>query len=237
MKILLICFLFFFCSCNCKSQIVGNFTGYSNGAYVFSFSNSGSCTASVRVSYSKGGLPKDTVIEVSSSSVLSVQAPYGSITDVKFKSDGQCSTTGWVSVVVSGTLPVYINSFRASSYKGKATVYYSLNWSNGLSDTVYLERSYSGNSFVPVHRIQPTETSYSEAVIGTAYYRIKIRSSVSSFYSPVAVAIGENEREAIVLYDMSGRFISSIPKGHILPFGSFLLQKDGKYQKVNVIQN
>lgn len=242
MKTLLHLVLFSLLSCNSHSQgVTAQYLYWSGGSYWFSFANTGSCDADVRMHYTKGGLPVDTTVLVSqqTTSIIQLPAAFGSATDIKFKSDGQCSTTGWVTVSIGGQiLPIYIKSFQVSRLFGQIKLNYTLAWDISPTDVVELQRSMDGKSFATIHVIALSEHSFVDKGSGTQYYRIKISDNLSFHYSNVVVVGPWNENDVnIVLYTIDGRYVGTIPRRGMLPRGLFIANAGGRVKIISVNQN
>lgn len=238
-KILILLVVFFLHSCIGRSQAVsGQYLYYQSGAYWISFTNTKSCDASVRVNYTKGGLPVDTTITVQAGFTFILQLPAPSntsITDIKFKSDGQCSTTGWTTVVLStSTLPVFISKFNAVRKDAVVTVTYSLYWSMNVDDDVWLERSTDGRNFSQIHKIPFGENVYLDYVKGFAYYRIRFPDKVSNI---LVVPSSNTKSITYNLYTVDGKYIGTIPKGQTLPVGRFLVKDGSSARIIQIIEN
>jgi len=210
----------FLCKCVQSQNMQLNFLGYSSGHYVISITNRQTCNADTRINYLQGGLPADTTINIASGATITVilTSDYSPGSEIKIKSDGQCSSNGWVSITVPGQLlPIKLTSFTAK--KVNASVL--LNWQADDVSAIEVQRSADARNYQKLYTVSGSQFLDFIPNDEDNFYRLKLFSTSGSFiYSPVERVSFHASTSIAGIYNFSGQkianHISAAPRGYFI---------------------
>jgi hypothetical protein len=204
--------------CSRAQDLQVQYINYTDGHYTIAINNPKTCDADVRINWMKGGLVKDTIIPIAQNTIgeiIHLPANFSGGSLIKIKSDGQCSSNGWISLTVPGLvpLPVQLQTFYAS-LTGR---YIFIKWSTAVEqDLSYydVQRSADGRFF---SSLEKTNASGSEKysvldlrpLTGFNYYRLKMVDNDGKFaYSSIVRIQFLNDIQFYEVFTIDGRLMA-----------------------------
>lgn len=226
---------FVLCSCahSEPSDLELSYLFYLNGNHVVMVKNNASCATQARVNWKRGGLLKDTLVDVAfnSNAIIHLPGEFRAGSEIKAKSEGLCPNNGWTRITVPQTLEVKIVSFNATRKSGTAVIEYELYFEES-TDFCILEKSIDGRTWRKLHTIiRDDERTFLDKETEKAFYRLHSYSTAGESYSRV-VSVGPAWHQTQLakgtpIYDIHGRFLGYFNRYDLLPRNNVLII-DGK---------